>query len=197
MKLSENTYVKLVALVDALAEENPKLDRRIKCAVLQNRGGSIHLKMRGLNLQQLERWFWSMIKPNEQTHCWEWTGTRDENGYGRFKANGKRILAHRAALVYITGDNPSLWALHRCHNPPCSNPFHLYWGTPQNNSRDMWKAERGIILKAEQNPNSKLTWEKVEYLRSGIAPLVDLARHIGINYHYAWKVAHSKHWINH
>lgn len=179
-----------------MERDNPKLDRRIRCAVLRYRDGTITIPTRNLTLEELEPWFWSMATRNEITGCWEWSGTRDENGYGKFKTRGERWLAHRASLHYVFGDSP-LFACHRCSNPPCVNPFHLYYGTRAENWGDMWRAGRVKILKGEDNPRSKLTWSQVKYLRSGIAPLCYLARHVGIDYHYAWKIANGRAWKSH
>lgn len=193
--MSKSTYRKLEALVDALAEDNPKLDRRIKCAKLQIRDGSVVFRMRRLGLADLERWFWSMLVRNVNTNCWEWTGMQDEHGYGRVKVGGRVFSANRMALIYVTGqDDRSLFACHTCDNPPCASPFHLFWGTQAENTKDMWSKGRGASCKGIRNPNCKLTEQQVAYLRSGIAPLVYLARHVGISYHHAWKIKSGWNW---
>jgi hypothetical protein len=65
--------------------------------------------------------------------CWTWTGPCDRGGYGRW---GKK-LAHRLALAAAQGPIPAgKMALHRCDNPPCVNPKHLYVGTASDNMRD-------------------------------------------------------------
>ena len=67
-----------------------------------------------------------------------WTGTRFASGYGRITQNGKRARAHRVAFELFVGPIPSgMHVLHRCDNPPCVNPSHLFIGTHLDNMRDM------------------------------------------------------------
>lgn len=72
--------------------------------------------------------------------CWPWMGYRFPNGYGRAgqTANHSPIYAHRAALEFALGRPlaPDRFACHRCDNPPCCNPLHLYEGTAADNVRD-------------------------------------------------------------
>lgn len=73
--------------------------------------------------------------------CWEWTGARDADGYGQL--HGDHTRANRAAYVEWVGPIPDgLWVCHRCDNPPCINPEHLFLGTPQDNAVDMVSKNR-------------------------------------------------------
>jgi HNH endonuclease len=71
--------------------------------------------------------------------CWEWQRQRNWGGYGRLTLpNQRKILAHRLAWELEFGPIPDgLWVLHRCDNPPCCNPAHLFLGTTLDNTRDM------------------------------------------------------------
>jgi hypothetical protein len=189
MNLSADTFQKLVELVALLERDNPNLDLRIRCAALQIRGGQVMFRMKNLGMAELERWFWSMVKRNDETGCWEWTGCRDEHGYGKFKAKGRRYLAHRASLIYATGNDSHLWACHRCNNPPCVSPFHLYWGTPKNNYDDsVENGSRSPVLSGELNANSKIKWADVNYIRNSNESLTQLGEKFGLSKHYVWKV---------
>ena len=86
----------------------------------------------------------TVASPNE---CWNVSG----GGYNKvgwhvtFKACGRRMLAHRAAWEQHHGRPvPSkMSVLHRCDNPKCCNPGHLFLGTQSDNALDMWAKGRG------------------------------------------------------
>lgn len=74
-----------------------------------------------------------------ETGCWEWTGGVNASGYGEMGI-GKhgRSLTHRAGYEAFVGPIPDgMCVLHRCDNPPCFNPDHLFLGTRQENNLDM------------------------------------------------------------
>lgn len=72
-----------------------------------------------------------------QSECWEWKRTCDRDGYGRINFNGREGRTHRAAWLLVKGEIPAgLQVLHRCDNPPCVNPSHLFLGTSLDNNRD-------------------------------------------------------------
>ncbi|MFT4295614.1 MAG: HNH endonuclease signature motif containing protein [Micropruina sp.] len=77
--------------------------------------------------------FWDQV--DRSGDCWLWTGRRDENGYGRI--GHRRVGAHRVAWALSHGgDLPDQWVLHRCDNPPCVRPDHLFLGDALDNNRD-------------------------------------------------------------
>lgn len=95
--------------------------------------------------------FAKFFDPGGLDKCWEWKGGRTPKGYGHFftskysSLKGEAI-AHRVMFILENGEIPKgLFVLHKCDNPPCVNPNHLYLGTVNDNSRDM--VERGRSVK--------------------------------------------------
>jgi hypothetical protein len=80
--------------------------------------------------------------------CIEWTGNIDGSGYGRFCFQRKITLAHRAAWTLFRGPIPDgMCLLHKCDNPPCVNPDHLFLGDRGDNARDMSAKQRQWVQK--------------------------------------------------
>lgn len=87
--------------------------------------------------------FWSKVnKSTEENGCWTWTGCKDGNGYGMFTLGGRPQRAHRVAFEQWYGNiPPGQLACHRCDNPSCCNPEHLFLGSAGDNNRD--RARKG------------------------------------------------------
>lgn len=95
--------------------------------------------------------FWSRVARADGDLCWLWTAARFSSGYGRValpRANGSPQTlegAHRMAWILTNGPIPAnLWVLHRCDNPPCCRPEHLFLGTHTDNMRDMTQKGRHL-----------------------------------------------------
>lgn len=129
--------------------------------------------------------FWDRL--DRTSDCWVWTGDLDPNGYGRVRWQRKHIRAHRLAWAWTNGPIPAgLFVLHRCDNPPCVRPDHLFVGTNADNMRDMVAKGRfgDRALRGSTSPNAKLTEALVAELRARRAAgesLPSLARLTGVS----------------
>lgn len=80
--------------------------------------------------------------------CIPWPRATDERGRGQIWENGKKKLAHRWAWKKVRGEIPEgMLICHRCDNPGCINPHHLYVGTHADNMRDMRERKRSMAAR--------------------------------------------------
>lgn len=91
--------------------------------------------------------------------CWEWTASRDQDGYGRFQYPGPdgqiHIRAHRWTYLRFVGPIPdAMEVCHSCDNPPCVNPAHLWLGTNIDNDAD--KRRKGRAPKVWGGPLNRV-----------------------------------------
>lgn len=104
--------------------------------------------------------------------CWRWLGAKHGKGYGHFKmptgkGDGRIEKAHRTAYNLYVGEIPDgLMVLHRCDNPSCVNPDHLFLGTNDDNMKDMVAKGRGNGPRGEEQHFARLTEQAVESIRS-------------------------------
>ena len=114
--------------------------------------------------------FWSKV--DKSGNCWMFTGDRIKQGYGRIFFRGKKWLAHRVSWVLHNGEIPEgLSCCHKCDNPGCVRPDHLFLASHQQNMQDRDNKKRGALprLAGERHGMSKLTAGDVLTIRGLLA----------------------------
>lgn len=112
--------------------------------------------------------FWKRVAVASKEVCWVWTGGKGRGGYGQTTFNYKHKAAHRAAWEVTFGEIPSgMMVCHRCDNPPCCNPHHLFLGSNSENQLDSVKKKRSRAARqdGESNYMAKLTENEVLEIR--------------------------------
>ncbi len=144
----------------------------------------------------------TIFSPFVKTPCWVWNKRRNAFGYGVFSysINGKsfQILCHRYSWFIKNGEIfNNLFVLHRCDNPPCVNPEHLFLGTRLENSRDA--KEKNRIVCGEKSWQSKITKNDVVNifkLRKNKVHVFKISEKYGINASTVHKILSRKLWAH-
>lgn len=112
--------------------------------------------------------FWARV--DQSGDCWVWTRARSAAGYGQMSVDGRVEYAHRIAWRLTEGlIPPGFHVLHRCDNPPCVRPVHLFLGTNNDNVADMVQKRRNRVphpsAGGSSNHQAKLDLDTVEVIR--------------------------------
>jgi hypothetical protein len=94
--------------------------------------------------------FWAKVDKRGPDDCWPWTGARRRRGYGVISvgagSNRKMVVASRLSWEMANGAiPPGMMICHKCDNPPCVNPGHLFLGTGADNARDTVRKGRNYL----------------------------------------------------
>lgn len=118
--------------------------------------------------------------------CWEWMQFRDKRTrYGIVGDGQKTKKAHRVAWELANGRSvpEGMNVLHRCDNPPCCNPAHLFLGTQADNVRDMAQKGRCVVpgISGQRHYAAKISDKDADYIRASTERGVDLAARFGLS----------------
>lgn len=146
--------------------------------------------------------FIAAVKVDDVSGCWVWQKWKDKDGYGMFrKQNSGAERAHRWAWQHYRGEIPAanewggtLHVLHRCDNPSCVNPDHLYLGTNKDNVRDKMLRGRHFVVSGERHPDAKITEQDVLAIRASDKPYATLASEYGVAESTIGSIKQRKSW---
>lgn len=149
--------------------------------------------------------FFSHVKKTKT--CWFWTGRclkaapgRGDGGYGHFHIPGENnMLAHRFSYAHTYGFLPrDRFVLHKCDNPACVRPSHLYLGTHHENMRDMVKRGRSVHRFGSANPRAKLNEQKVRQIKALLEDGFkqrEIATRFGVTTSMIGHIKNGRHWV--
>lgn len=165
-------------------------------------------------MARVNQLFWERV--NITSNCWLWIGhlNKKRGGYGYFKSRGKIWRAHRLSYeIHYGSFDKSLDVCHKCDNPPCVNPNHLFLGTAKDNCQDTVRkgrtkrgSEHGLNVHPERRPwgerngQSKLTVEAVIDIRNSYdkrkKSVEELSKKYNVSIFNIYKVISRKLWPN-
>jgi hypothetical protein len=150
--------------------------------------------------------FWTKVDAQnfQPDECWVWRGCILQSGHGQFSVKGKGAYAHRVSYEMAHGKiPPNRIICHKCNNPACVNPNHLYAGTKKSNTQDSINAGTFCYAYAGRgtaHPNSKLTDQDVRNIRDD--RIFDgtsnrkLASKYGVSYRAITKIIYRETWAH-
>lgn len=130
--------------------------------------------------------------------CWIWNKSTKEGRYGQISVGRKMERVHRVSWNLYFGEIPSgMYVLHKCDNPLCVNPAHLFIGTQKDNMDDMIEKGREPNLRGERNGRSKLVENDVRGIRKLLLigeRQKDIAIKFGVSLNIVSYIATGKTW---
>ena len=147
------------------------------------------------------KYFWDKVEKTDS--CWFWRGGISSRGYGNFAFRKDGIVvnnrAHRFSFELAFGKIPkNILVCHKCDNPLCVNPQHLFLGTQKDNAIDMVKKGRANPLKGEKSNLSKLKEYQVIEIRNlynfGKKRVCELAELFNISHQQISKIILGQRW---
>lgn len=141
--------------------------------------------------------FWAKVDVKSSNECWNWTASKNGDGYGTFGIKGSIRGAHRIAYEDTFGKlEPGLVVRHKCDNRSCCNPAHMERGTQLDNIRDRCERGRSSQLKGSRNGRAIIDADKVRLIRSDNRTIRDIAKSFGISATQTGRIKRRESWAH-
>lgn len=171
------------------------------CKYVGMKGLEPHNKGKRLDLSEQ---FFRHVDKNTANGCWFWTGVKNTAGYGGLQVNGKRALAHRISYIIHHGAIPEADGFHgnvvchRCDNPSCVNPEHLFLGSQYANMADRDAKGRRVAPAGESHGMVQLNERDVLSIRdlAGRYSQKELAKMFSISNSMVSLIVNRKNWTH-
>jgi hypothetical protein len=127
--------------------------------------------------------------------CWQWISTRTKKGYGHFWFDGAPWQAHRVSYVLNVGEIPhGMHVLHRCDNPGCVRPDHLFLGSNMDNVAD--KIAKGRHPRGSAASCAKLTETEAASIRADTRSHRAIGEAFGVSHTVVWSIKKGAAWTH-
>lgn len=163
------------------------------CGCLKSEVMALRMKEMRLNESgTLEDRFFSRFKKLENG-CWQWQAHADKDGYGVLPGDKRNVRAHRFSYEHHFGPIPEgMSVCHKCDNPGCVNPDHLFIGSAKDNAQDALSKRRHYI--GAKNGRSKITEDQARFIISSNMNDPSLAAMFGVHRSTINKIKRSSTW---
>jgi hypothetical protein len=148
------------------------------------------------NTDTFQERFWRNVDKKSEDECWKWIGAFNHSTYGILCWSNKRVFAHRASWIVHNGDIPNgMLVCHKCDNPACVNPNHLFLGTQLENMMDAKNKDR--CIRGERGRHT-LTEDQVKQIRVLASTKehtqIEIGEIFGISRVHVWYLVNRKSW---
>jgi hypothetical protein len=135
-------------------------------------------------------------KIDKTTKCWNWNGRKTKAGYGQTGPHGHHLYVHRASYAMFNGPiSEGMDVCHKCDNPSCYRPEHLFLGTARDNLRDC--SAKGRMT---NRPNRKINAEIANKIRffykSKEFNQIELSKKYGVSQTLVWQIVNDRKYQN-
>lgn len=149
-------------------------------------------------LSSREERFWRFVDKRGDDECWNWIAHKDVRGYGIFN-HPSTTKAHRVSWIYANGEIPNgLLVCHKCDNPSCVNPNHMFLGTYKDNNVDKVQKGRQKGARGARNYGAILNEKQVKAIRflydSGRFTTYELSDVFQVSRNAISKIVNKKTW---